>query len=57
MKFVNDLNEGKIPKTLRGSPVAGEPEKRTAIITKLCIKKQRTILRVRMSAKHGCFVT
>lgn len=44
-------------KTPRGSPVAGEPGKRITIITKFGIKKQKTILRVKMSAKQAYFVT
>lgn len=53
MKFVTDLNEGKIQKIPRGSLVAGEPGERITIIAKFGIKKQRTILRVKMSAKQA----
>lgn len=53
MKFVTDLNEGQIQKIPRGSLVAGAPGKRIMIITKFGMKKQRTILRVKMSAKQA----
>lgn len=53
MKFVTDLNEEKIQKIPRGSLVAGEPGETITIIAKFGIKKQRTILRVKMSANQA----
>lgn len=55
VKFACDVNEGKIWRIPRGSPVAGELHK--IIIINFGVKKQSTILRVKMSAKQAYFVT
>lgn len=55
VKFVGDANEGKSGRIPGGSPVAEELGKRITIIN-FGVKKQRTILRVKISAKQAYFV-